>query len=297
MLSAACVVDAATGAAPHTSRAPNSLFTKTGCARYNTPACSSLVCVCVAVVLLLCCRPLGSVHVLQDATAKTQTHAQTGEPVDESVQASCRYHTLTCCCTSTVWSVSCAGLCMLHSLCSPSMACVLTFSPCVGVVSCCGCSPKGSYCDGGVYSAGNPANEPAALPCGGNMTTLGLRSTSARSCGELLPQQKHPLPAAAGWLAMYIAATGFAAERTGRCNPSWQAGACGRPSQGCQAQPHLCLAPTYAADRVLTEWPGAHMCVPQSTCRGISTPSAPQASLGPAYARSTHTVSSSRVLV
>ena len=49
-----------------------------------------------------------------------------------------------------------------------------------GEATCVDC-PKGSYCVGGIYSLDNP---PVNVSCPENMTTLGRRAASARSCGE-----------------------------------------------------------------------------------------------------------------
>jgi hypothetical protein len=51
----------------------------------------------------------------------------------------------------------------------------------------CACSAKGFYCEGGVYGAGSPVNDPQQVPCPTLMTTLGLRSTGIRSCGTCIP--------------------------------------------------------------------------------------------------------------
>lgn len=55
---------------------------------------------------------------------------------------------------------------------------------CLPCAACaCACSPKGHYCDGGVYVSGS-TNQPILRACPSNMTTLGLRSQSLRACGE-----------------------------------------------------------------------------------------------------------------
>lgn len=57
-----------------------------------------------------------------------------------------------------------------------------------GTTDSCASCPKGSYCEGGPYTG---PGTPVPIACGAGLTTLGLRATSKRLCGECCCSTQH----------------------------------------------------------------------------------------------------------